>query len=371
MPKIRRMHDSGELRTRRRGVAALVAGVLTLALSGVGATAGAAPAQQCGNTQASPALTVDRATLDSAATTTINVVGTNYLVPPHACGNQVFGGIYVFFGWVQPGGQWGPSHRSETTPQGLFGTSYSYPGEGGGAETRDDGTGTIRLVSFTAGGESGDSTPYHMDSNGNWATTLVVRGSTYSFTNIMTGAQASVDCLQVQCGVFTIGGHGKSSATNELFTPINFTVAGGAPVVPAQSAAAGAGGVVGGAAVGSAGGNATSGAAGASTGESGGTAAVGGADGVAAETTTTVAGEIGSIGEGGDGSSEEGEDDGGERVLDAENAASVQDFGSSGGGGGAVIVIVAVVVLLAVVGGGVLVLRRRSAGAGAGTNTAS
>src|SRR5690606_12100297 len=127
-----------------------------------------------------------------------------------------------------------------TSATGLFGQTYSYPGEGGGAETRDDGTGTVRLISFTAGGESGDSTPFHMDGAGNWSADVTVRGATFSLVDVVTGQSATVDCMVVQCGVLTWGAHGKSSRTNEQFSPINFTNPQGQVVTP--SAPGGAGG---------------------------------------------------------------------------------------------------------------------------------
>ena len=104
----------------------LVGVVLAAVLGGSLATsvsaAPTAPAQQCGgNTSAAPTLTPSRTTIGQHDTATITVTGTNYLVPPHVCGASVFGGVYVAFGWVKPGGQWGPSWRSSTSAAGLFG----------------------------------------------------------------------------------------------------------------------------------------------------------------------------------------------------------------------------------------------------------
>lgn len=226
----------------------LIAAMVFAVLPGAASASPAVTAQdQCGSTNAAvnPQITIDRPTVGTNETATVNVSGTNFLVPPHQCGRDVFGGVYLFFGWVQPGGKWGPSFRSSTSANGLFGTSYSYPGEGGDAEVRDDGTGAVRLISFTKGGESGTSTPYHMDTNGNWGASVIVRGSTYTFKDVRTGASNTVDCTVVQCGIFTIGAHGKSSRTNERFTPINFTSPGGAPIAPSNPDAGGAGGVTG------------------------------------------------------------------------------------------------------------------------------
>jgi len=175
-----------------------------------------------------PVLTVSPTKLTVGKSATVTVTGTDYLVPPHAPGVDVFGGVYLFFGWVRPGGPWGPSIRNSNNNDGVFGVTYSYRGDGGDGSTRDDGTGTMRFVSFTSGGLSGDATPFHMDDNGNWTATLVIPASTYQYT-ALGSVKRTVNCQQVQCGVFTIGAHGKASATNEKFTPITFAAA---PVTP-------------------------------------------------------------------------------------------------------------------------------------------
>lgn len=345
----------------RRFVSSVAAAALLAAgvLVGTTGTAAAAPSQtQCGNTAANPSISVDRSTIGVDETAVVTVTGRSYLLPPHVCGTDVFGGIYLFFGWVQPGGQWGPSFKSSTSTQGLFGTTYSYPGEGGGAETRDDGTGTVRLISFTAGGESGTSTPFHMDGQGNWQSNLTVRGSTYSFTDLRTGASQRVDCKVVQCGVYTIGAHGKASRTNERFVPINFADASGAPIVPSSPNSAGAGGV---AAPAGAPGDVGS-AAGTGSGSGAGSTGAGVGSGAS---TTSLPGEVGSVGdaptttEASEDVADEGDDD--VEVLDSEQTAALQDFGDDGGGGGSGILIGGLAVLVAVVVlGGVLIVRRRS-----------
>lgn len=329
--------------------ALLAAGVL---VTTTGTAAAARTQSQCGNTAADPSISVDRSTVGVDETAVVRVTGRSYLLPPHVCGTDVFGGIYLFFGWVQPGGQWGPSNKSSTSTQGLFGTTYSYPGEGGGAETRDDGTGTVRLISFTAGGESGTSTPFHMDGQGNWQSDLTVRGSTYSFTDIRTGASQSVDCKVVQCGVFTIGAHGKASRTNERFVPIDFTDPSGAPIVPSSPDGAGAGGASAPAATPDGGGGGA--ASGSASGSSG-----------AGASTTVAPTEVGSAGDAPtttEAAEDSSEDGGGTEVLDAEEtAAAVQDFGDDGGGAGSGILILGLAVLVAVaVLGGVLIARRRN-----------
>ncbi len=343
---------------------------------GVGAsltTAGAvsaAPTQtQCGNTQANPGISVDRTTIGVTETAVVNVTGTSYLLPQHVCGTDVFGGIYLFFGWVAPGGQWGPSFRTSTGTQGLFGTTYSYPGEGGGGETRDDGTGTTRLISFTSGGESGDQTSFHMDGSGNWQSNLTVRGATFSYKDLRTGGTATVDCTVVQCGVFTIGAHGKASRTNERFTPINFVDGTGNVISPSNPSAAAASG---GATSSTPGGAGTSGSGTGSSTGSGSTSGAAGASSAGGSPSTTAAG--GTVGEAPtttaaadatDG--EAGADD--PESLDGERAAAtVQDFGDSSSGGVPLVPVIGVAALVAVLAvTGVLIVRRR----GAGTEVAS
>ncbi len=341
----------------QRLVTALSAAALLVAVlvSGAATEAGAATVQaQCGNTQATPTLTVDRPTIGVDETAVVTVTGSSYLLPPHVCGTEVFGGIYLFFGWVQPGGVWGPSNKSSTSSQGLFGTTYSYPGEGGGAETRDDGTGTVRLVSFTPGGESGTSTPFHMDGAGNWRADLTVRGATYSFIDLRTGERASVDCTIVQCGVLTIGAHGKASRTNELFTPIDFVDATGTPIVPSDPDGAGAGGSMG-----------VSGANAPVAGSTAGAGGVAGIDGDAVTTTTVAPAKVGSVGEAPT-TTERTDIERDDELLEADETAAVQDFGDDdGGGGGAGMVAgAAALVLVVLVGGAAAVLRRRSRAAG-------
>ena len=231
MPNLPAM-QSRPLRIRRIVVALMaIAATLLPVLGAPGWSSPAAAQGTCGNTDATPRLTVAPTALPAAATSTITVTGSDFLVPPHPCGATVFGGLYLFFGWVAPGGQWGPSWRNSTDSAGQFGVTFSYPGEGGGGDTRDDGTGLVRLISFTPGGTSGSETPFHLDGGGGFSTTLTVRGALYSWTDISTGRTNTVDCRTVQCGVFTIGAHGKSSRTNEQFVPVTFRTDGPAPTV--------------------------------------------------------------------------------------------------------------------------------------------
>jgi hypothetical protein len=208
--------------------------VLAVALAAVGA---GIPSAHAGQGSGNPRLTVSSSSLPAGSASLLTVTGTDYLVPPHAAGTDVFGGVYLFFGWVADAGRFGPSIRNSNNNDGTAGVTYAYPGEVGDASQRDDGSGNMRLVSFTAGGESGNATDFHMDDAGNWSATLRVPGAVFHTTNPITGEVRSFDCTEVQCGVFTIGAHGKASATNEKFTPLTFT---GSP--PGTSSGSGSGG---------------------------------------------------------------------------------------------------------------------------------
>lgn len=227
---------------RPRAVVAALAAAVTIAAATLSGWATAPVAAQV-----VPTLSISPASVSPDRPSTVTVTGRNYLVPPHAPGANVSGGVYVLFGWVAPGVSWGPSARNATNSNGQFGVTYTYPGEGGTGETRDDGSGTNRFVSFTAGGVSGNSTAFHMDDAGNWSTTLTILGPVYEWFDPITGQRAVVDCRVVQCGVYTFGAHGRASATNERFAPVSFartstpTTAAPRPATPTTVRPAGGG----------------------------------------------------------------------------------------------------------------------------------
>jgi hypothetical protein len=209
--------------------APLLGGLLGGGLLAGGSLAAALPASAAPTGQGSgnPTLSATPATnLPATGKTTVQVRGIDYLMPTITPGTQVTGGIYVFFGWVdQTKKAWGPSARNINNTDGNFGRTYLYPGEGGSGETREGQSGTS-FVSFTASGESGSATEYHMDSNGNWTAPVEVPGAVFT-TQVPGGGTKTTDCRQVTCGIFTIGAHGKASATNEKFTPLRFAGAAG------------------------------------------------------------------------------------------------------------------------------------------------
>lgn len=325
----------------------------------------------CGTTlPVNAALRASPGQLSASATTPVTVIATNYLTGKYVCGSQRFGGVYVFFGWVAPGGQWGPSHRSSTSSNGQFGVTFSYPGEGGGGDTRDDGSGVVRLVSFTAGGTSGSETPFHMDTNGNWSTTVNVRGALYSWTDVNTGATNTVDCRTVQCGIFTIGAHGLASGTNELFAPLSFRNDGPPPTVapggvsastspttpPRSSAGAGYGTTPGRPSAGSPSG----GSAGASDSQGSGTDVI--APGTVAPSDAPGA----TPSDPGDEVAAASEEQSAERLIVAGEVVDVRDFDSPGSGGVATLLVLLAVAIGSAITTGWLVRRRghRTTGGG-------
>lgn len=158
--------------------------------------------------------------LTATAESTVQVSGKDYLVPPHAAGTPVSGGIYVFFGWVDSTKKWGPSARNVNNTDGNFGTTYLYPGGQGGQNGENESAG-IGMVAFTEEVSAGEAPPYFMSDAGDWSMPIKVPGSTFT-TEIPGGGTKTTDCLKVACGIFTIGAHGRASATNEKFFPVQF-----------------------------------------------------------------------------------------------------------------------------------------------------
>jgi hypothetical protein len=215
-------HPQRRSRTPRRAALLAATALVVLSLGALPATA-----SRTGQGSGSPTLSATPASdLPATSKTTVTVQGVDYLMPVLGSA-PVTGGIYVFFGWVDQSKKWGPSARNVNNTDGNFGTTYLYPGEGGSGATREGQSGTS-FVAFTASGESGTATEYHMDSNGNWTAPVEVPGAVFT-TEIPGGGTKTTDCRKVTCGIFTIGAHGKSSATNEKFTPLKFVGAATTP----------------------------------------------------------------------------------------------------------------------------------------------
>ncbi|WP_217135413.1 hypothetical protein [Leucobacter chinensis] len=190
-------------RKRVRGIAALA--LVTSLFAGYGAIAAAEPAHAASRVDVSP-------TPSAEGPTKVTLSGSGFQYQPNAPG-----GVYVFFGAVSDPttNAWAPSQG------GLSGQTYAY------AAT----PGAQLLVAFQ-GGSSAEAANSMIDPNGNWTTEMTIPGSTFTatFGDPHSGNQQGgqeIDCLQVQCGIITIGAHGLQNANNESFTPISFTTSGG------------------------------------------------------------------------------------------------------------------------------------------------
>ncbi|GAB3615922.1 hypothetical protein GCM10027416_04790 [Okibacterium endophyticum] len=122
-----------------------------------------------------------------------------------------FGGLYVFFGWVEPGESWKPSNG------GTTGANYRY--------VPDDETNPVGYALFVT--FPGSSTAYaanggELAADGTWSSVISVPGAAFTALD-RDGNSSEVDCRSVQCGIITIGAHGVKNANNETFTPISFT----------------------------------------------------------------------------------------------------------------------------------------------------
>lgn len=126
-----------------------------------------------------------------------------------------FGGIYVLFGWVDDaaGGGWKPSRG------GVVGADYRYVPD---AESADN-AGFQRFIAFS-GSQTESSANGVLGSDGSWSITMVVPGAGFQSQD-RDGNVTAVDCLQVTCGIITIGAHGVKNANNETFTPVRFGAA--------------------------------------------------------------------------------------------------------------------------------------------------
>jgi hypothetical protein len=118
-----------------------------------------------------------------------------------------FGGIYVLFGWVDQG-KWRPSQG------GRSGMNYTYIPD----ENKNGNPAGIfqRMVNYPGNNTEPDQ-PF-MDKNGNWTMDFTIKASQFKSAHDRT-----IDCYQMQCGIITVGAHGRANADAEVFTPVYFT----------------------------------------------------------------------------------------------------------------------------------------------------
>ncbi len=191
---------------RHRLVRILVLLVLSVFAATLALAAMSGPAHAAGRVDVSQAPNAD-------GSTTVTISGSGFQYLPNAQG-----GIYIFFGAVSDPSTnaWAPSQG------GKSGSTFGY------ANT----PGSTLLAAFQ-GGSSASEANAVIDPNGNWSAQMTIPGSTFASSsgNPHAGAAqsgATIDCLQVQCGIITIGAHGMVNANNESFTPVGFVTASGA-----------------------------------------------------------------------------------------------------------------------------------------------
>lgn len=172
------------------------------------------------------------ATVSADYATEVTVSGAGFQAIPNG-----FGGVYVLFGWVDDatGGSWRPSQG------GVVGEDYRYVPD---AESADN-AGYQRFLAFS-GSQTEGSAHGVIGADGSWSVGMVIPGATFESQD-RDGNVVAVDCLQVTCGIITIGAHGVKNANNETFTPIRFGASAAAEQTageaPAPDAEAGAGAV--------------------------------------------------------------------------------------------------------------------------------
>jgi len=171
------------------------------------------------------------AVADSTYSTTVTVRGSGFQSVKGG-----FGGIYVFFGWVDDpsGGSWRPSRG------GVTGDDYLYVPD---SESKDN-QGFQKFVAFPGSSTESSANGGEISASGSWNTTLVIPGPTFQAAD-RSGKVRTVDCRELTCGVLTIGAHGVTNKNNETFTRVRFTTTkdatSGARAAPTKAAPSAAG----------------------------------------------------------------------------------------------------------------------------------
>ncbi|MCD7100994.1 EGFR-like transmembrane domain-containing protein [Pseudoclavibacter sp. 13-3] len=194
---------SGHLGRILRGLALAAVGLIAVGAAAVPLPA--EPAQAAGPTVV--ATVEGRPDLvnvaDNQYLTTLDVSGSGFVSKKNG-----FGGVYVLFGWA--GQNWKPSTG------GVDGIDRKYV-----YDDESNPTGYMLFVSFP-----GSETQYAangglLNADGTWHAKLMVPGPTFQYSD-RDGNKGSVNCLETQCGIMTVGAHGVKEPANESFTPISF-----------------------------------------------------------------------------------------------------------------------------------------------------
>ncbi|MGO1801836.1 MAG: HtaA domain-containing protein [Microbacteriaceae bacterium] len=141
---------------------------------------------------------------------TVDLKGTGYATDRDG-DNE--GGAYVLFGWVNPesGDDWGPGPHSGKSSIGRSGIDFTYAEDGAVA-------GTFQSMVNYPGNSTGPGLPF-MDADGSWE----IKGFPIESSRFQTPHGTQIDCYVQQCGILTIGAHGRANAGVEVFTPVYFT----------------------------------------------------------------------------------------------------------------------------------------------------
>ncbi|MFF5793266.1 hypothetical protein ACFY5D_14580 [Paeniglutamicibacter sp. NPDC012692] len=149
----------------------------------------------------------------AAGPTSVTVTGSGLQSIPKA-----FGGVYVTFGYVKNTGGWRPSQG------GKSGRDYFYVSD---SQARNN-QGYQRFVAFPGSSTSDSANGGTLSASGAFKLKMVIPGPTFS-AETATGGRTTIDCRNVQCGIFTFGAHGVANGNNESFTPISFGAAATSP----------------------------------------------------------------------------------------------------------------------------------------------
>ncbi|GAB3598231.1 HtaA domain-containing protein [Microbacterium tumbae] len=140
----------------------------------------------------------------------VDLKGTGYAT---SSAGSTEGGAYVLFGWIDPaaGDDWGPGAHPDKGSTGQSGVTYTYAKDAATA-------GTYQTMVNYPGNVTGPGLPF-IQADGSWEITgFPIQSSRFESTH---GTQ--IDCYVQQCGIITIGAHGKANAGVEVFTPLYFT----------------------------------------------------------------------------------------------------------------------------------------------------
>lgn len=198
-------HRPAQMRSRSASAVTLVlALVAAVTVSLVAAVTAPTPASAAARISISSPL--GGVTVSADGPTPITVTGTGFQSVQGG-----FGGIYVFFGWVDGSGTWRPSQGGRT------GADYLYVPD---TEAKDN-AGYQRFVTYPGSSTSDAANGGEVSADGRFSFDMVIPGPRFAAQDRNQNVQ-EVDCLQVTCGIITIGAHGVVNGSNETFTPVEF-----------------------------------------------------------------------------------------------------------------------------------------------------